>query len=342
MKRNEMTAPHLQFLSKIMVVPLRAWIAMSLLAALFLAGQGTVFAQTWPQKPVRVIVPYGAGGNTDILARIASERLSSIFGQPFLVENRVGASGAIAGEFVARSAPDGYTFFFCASPQIQIVPLVQKVGYEPFKDFAFVSIVGANPSILGVYPGIPAKTLKEFIEYARSNVGKLNYGSGGAGSFSHLTSLLLATRAGLEMTHVPYKGGAQTTMALASGEIQMYFGNGTELVPLAKQGKVRLLGITSANRYAELPEVPTIAESYPGFKMMTWNGYLAPAATPKGIIERVSQAVAKAVRDPVIAERMAKLGIDAVGNSPAEFAGIIRVEAPLYRDAVKASGLRSE
>lgn len=342
MKPINMAAPKRQFLWEIIVALMRALIEIPLLAALLLVGQSAAFAQAWPQRPVRVIVPYGAGGNTDILARIASERLSSIFGQPFLVENRVGASGAIAGEFVARSAPDGYTFFFCASPQIQIVPLVQKVGYEPFKDFVFVSIVGANPSILGVYPGIPAKTLKEFVEYARSNVGKLNYGSGGAGSFSHLTSLLLATRAGLEMTHVPYKGGAQTTMALASGEIQMYFGNGTELVPLAKQGKVRLLGITSANRYAELPDVPTIAESYPGFNMVTWNGYLAPAATPKGIVERVSQAVAKAVRDPVIVERMAKLGIDAIGNSPAQFAEIIRVEAPLYRDAVKSSGLRSQ
>lgn len=342
MKLSDVAAPQRQFIWEIIVALMRALVAIPVLAALLLVGQGAAFAQAWPQKPVRVVVPYGAGGHTDILARIASERLSSVFGQQFLVENRVGASGAIAGEFVARSAPDGYTFFFCATPQIQIVPLVQKVGYEPFKDFVFVSIVGANPSILGVHPGIPAKTLKEFVEYARSNAGKLNYGSGGAGSFSHLTSLLLATRAGLDMTHVPYKGGAQTTMALVSGEIQMYFGNGTELVPLAKLGKVRLLGISSANRYAELPEIPAIAESYPGFQMVTWNGYLAPAATPKDIVERVSQAVAKAVRDPAIVERMAKLGIDSVGNSPAEFAGIIRAEAPLYRDAVRAGGLRSE
>lgn len=337
-----MAAPKRQFQWEIIVALMRALIAIPLLAALLLVGQSAAFAQAWPQKPVRVVVPYGAGGHTDILARIASERLSSVFGQQFLVENRVGASGAIAGEFVARSAPDGYTFFFCATPQIQIVPLIQKVGYEPFKDFVFVSIVGASPNILAVHPAIPVGTLKEFVEYAKRNAGKLNYGSGGTGSFIHLSSLLLAARAGLDMTHVPYKGGAQSTMALVSGEIQMYFGNASELIPQAKLGKVRLLGISSLNRNPELPEVPAVAELYPGFNMVTWNGFVAPAATSRDIVERVSQVVAKAVRDPVIAERMIKLGIDPVGNSPAEFAGIIRTEAPLYRDAVKAGGLRSE
>jgi len=342
MKLGDMAAPHLQSVPAIIAALLHASVAMPLLAMLPLLGQGAASAQAWPQKPVRVIVPYGAGGHTDILARIASERLSSVFGQQFLVENRVGGSGAVAGEFVARSAPDGYTFFFCATPQIQIVPLIQKVGYEPFKDFAFVSIVGASPSILAVHPAIPAKTLKEFVEYARSNAGKLNYGTGGSGTFGHLASVLLATRAGLDMIHIPYKGGAQTTMALVSGEIQMYFGNASELIPQAKLGKVRLLGISSPNRNAELPEVPAVAESYPGFQMVTWNGFLAPVATPKDIIERVSQAVAKALRDPAIAERMTRLGIDPLGNSPAEFNEIIRTEAALYRDAVKAGGLRKE
>ena len=276
------------------------------------------------------------------MARIASERLSGVFGQQFLVENRVGGSGAVAGEFVARSTPDGYTFFFCATPQIQIVPLVQKVGYEPFKDFVFVSIVGTSPNILAVHPAIPAKTLKEFVEYARNNAGKLNYGTGGTGTFGHLTSVLLITRGGLNMVHVPYKGGAQTTMALVGGEIQMYFGNASELIPQSKIGKVRLLGISSPTRNAEIPDVPAVAEFFPGFQMVTWNGFLAPAATPKDIVERVSQAVAKAVREPAIVERLSKLGIDAQGNSPAEFAEIIRTETAIYRDAVKAGGLRSE
>lgn len=321
---------------------LRASVAMPLLAMLLLLAQGAACAQAWPQKPVRVIVPYAAGGNTDIMARIASERLSNTFGQQFLVENRVGGSGAVAGQFAAHSAPDGYTFFFCATPQIQIVPLVQKVGYDPFKDFVFVSIVGTSPNILAVHPAIPATTLKEFVEYAKSNVGKLNYGSGGSGTFGHLASVLLFTRAGLDMTHIPYKGGSQATMDLVAGQIQMYFGNASELIPQAKLGKVRLLGVSSPNRNAELPDVPAVAEFYPGLQMVAWNGYLAPAATPKDIVERVSQAVAKAARDPAVVERLTKLGIDPLGNSPAEFAEIIRTEAALYRDAVKASGLRRE
>ncbi|MBI4294175.1 MAG: tripartite tricarboxylate transporter substrate binding protein [Betaproteobacteria bacterium] len=340
MKLRDISASHPQ--SAWRSIAALAILAVPLLGMFLLIESGTASAQTWPQKPVRVIVPYGAGGNTDILARIASERLSTVFGQQFLVENRVGASGAVAGEFVARAAPDGYTLFFCATPQIQIVPLVQKVGYAPFKDFTFVSIVGTSPVFLAVNPAIPAKTVKEFVQYARSNSGKLNYGSGGSGSFSHLASALLATRAGLEMTHVPYRGGAQTTMALVAGEIQMYFGNAAEIVPQARLGKVRVLGVSSPKRNAELPDVPTVAESYPGFQMVTWNGFLAPAATPKDIVERVSRAVANAVHDPAVAGRLTKLGVDPIGNSPAEFTESIRAEAVLFRDAVKASGQRSE
>ncbi|MBI2317720.1 MAG: tripartite tricarboxylate transporter substrate binding protein [Betaproteobacteria bacterium] len=342
MNERTLTAPRVRSAPGIVSAWLRARAAMPLAALFLLLAQGAALAQAWPQRPVRVIVPYSAGGNTDIMARIASERLSGAFGQQFLVENRVGGSGAVAGESVARSAPDGYTFFFCATPQIQIVPLVQKVGYEPFKDFAFVSVVGISPNILAVHPAIPAKTLKEFAQYAGSNPGKLNYGTGGAGTFGHLASVLFASRAGLNMVHVPYKGGAQTTLALVSGEIQMYFGNASELIPQAKLGKVRLLGVSSLKRNAQLPEVPAVAEFYPGFQMVAWNGFLAPAATPKDIVERVSQAVAKAVRDPAVVERLGKLGIDALGNSPAEFAEIIRAETPLFRDAVKASGLRGE
>jgi tripartite-type tricarboxylate transporter receptor subunit TctC len=298
-------------------------------------------AQSWPQKPVKVIVPFVAGGNTDSQARIVSERLHELLGQPFVVENKVGAGGAIAAEFVAKSAPDGYTLFFAASPQFSL-PLVQKVNFDPFKDFAPISIVGTNPFVLGVHVSVPAKTVKEFVDYVRTRPGKLNYASAGAGTTTHLTAALFLARAGLDMAHVAYKGGAQAVADLVGGQVQMYFGNASELIQHSQSGKVRLLGLSSAKRTPQLPDVPAIAETYPGFNTGTWNGYLAPTGTPQPIVERAAQAVAKAVREPATAERLRKIGVEPLGNAPAEFVELVRREAPIWRDAVKAAGIKAD
>jgi tripartite-type tricarboxylate transporter receptor subunit TctC len=296
----------------------------------------------WPQHPVKVVVPFAAGGNTDVQARIMSERLSAAFGQQFVVENRIGASGAIAAEFVARAPADGYTLFFSASPQISVVPLVQKVNYDPEKDFVPISIVGTNPFVLGVQASIPAHDLKGFVRYVQERQGLLNFASGGAGSIGHLSAALFLARAGLVMTHVPYKGGAPAVQDLVAGQVHMYFGNASELLQHAKSGRIKLLAVSSEKRAPQLPDVPAVAEIYKGFRTITWNGFLAPAATPKPVIAALAREVAKIVREPATAEKLQKIGVDPLGNTPAEFSAFLRREAPLWRDAVKAAGITPE
>jgi len=298
-------------------------------------------AQTWPQRPVKVIVPYTAGGTTDTQARIISERLSVALGQQFIVENRVGAGGAIAAEFVAKSTADGYTLFFAGTTQFSTLPLVQKVNYDPLKDFAPISILGTNPLVLGVHISVPAKTLKEFIEYVKAHPGELSYSSGGTGSTPHLSAALFASRAGLKMTHIPYKG-AQAVTDLVGGQVQVSFGNTSDMIQHSKSGKIKMLAVTGEKRMPQLPDLPAIAEFYPGFRTVVWNGLLAPSRTPKVIIDRIAQEAARTARDPDIIERLNKMGIDALGNSPAEFAELIRADSSLWRDAVNAAGIKQE
>jgi len=312
-------------------------ILIGALAPIAVGAQGP----SYPQRPVHVIVPFVAGGNTDNQARIVSERLHTLLGQPFVVENKVGAGGAIAAEFVAKSAPDGYTLFFAASPQFSL-PLVQKVKFDPYKDFAPISIVGTNPFVLGVHISVPGQALEEFVAYVKARPGQLNYASAGAGTTTHLTGALFLARAGLQMTHVPYKGGAQAVADLVGGQVQMYFGNASELIQHSQSRKIRLLGVSSAKRTPQLPDVPAIAESYPGFNTGTWNGYLAPSGTPNTIIDELAQAIAKAVRERATAERLRKIGVEPLGNTPAEFAELLKRDAPMWRDAVKAAGIHAD
>jgi tripartite-type tricarboxylate transporter receptor subunit TctC len=310
--------------------------------ALVLAlGAASAAAQSWPQRPVHVIVPFVAGGNTDSQARIVAERLNALLGQPFVVENKVGAGGAIAAEFVAKSLPDGYTLFFAASPQFSL-PLVQKVNFDPFKDFAPISIVGTNAFVLGVHMSVPVNTVKQFVDYVKARPGQLNYASAGAGTTTHLTAALFLARAGLQMTHVPYKGGAQAVADLVGGQVQMYFGNASELMQHSQSGKIRLLAVSSAQRTPQLPDVPAIAETYPGFATGTWNGFLAPTGTPQAIIERLAREVAKVVQEPATAERLRKIGVEPLGNTPAQFNALVQREAPVWRDAVKAAGIKAD
>ena len=311
------------------------------LALLLALVAASAFAQSWPQRAVHVIVPFVAGGNTDSQARIMCERLNELLGQPFVVENKVGAGGAIAAEFVAKSAPDGYTLFFAASPQFSL-PLVQKVNFDPFKDFAPISIVGTNAFVLGVHVSVPASTVAQFVDYVKAHPGQLNYASAGAGTTTHLTATLFLSRAGLQMTHVPYKGGAQAVADLVGGQVQMYFGNASELIQHSQSGKIRLLAVSSPKRTPQLPDVPAIAETYPGFATGTWNGFLAPTGTARAIIERLAQEVAKVVHEPATAERLRKIGVEPLGNTPAQFTALVQREAPIWRDAVKAAGIRAD
>lgn len=305
----------------------------------FFSAVAEVPAQAWPQRPVRIIVPYAPGGNTDAIARVTAERLAAALGQQFVVENRGGAGGATAAEFVARSQPDGHILFVAALSQFGPVPLTQKVNFDPLTDFTPIANIGANGFVVAVNSVLPVKDLKEFTDYVKARPGKLNYGSGGTGSMTHLAPLLFLKKAGLDMVHVAYKGGAPALADTLSGQVQMYAGSPSELLQHAAAGKIRLLGITSAKRNAQLPNVPAIGEFYPGFKAETWNGLVGPAGLPAPVVERLAAEMAKLMKDAAFLDRLAKLGLEPVATTPASFAADIRAEHAMWRDLIKSSGV---
>ena len=302
-----------------------------------------VHAQTWPQKPVKVIVPFPPGGVTDSLARITADWLTQRLGQPVIAENRPGASGAIAAELVARAEPDGYTLFSAATPQLAIVPHVQKVNYDPVKDFAPISIVGTNPFALGCNRKIAATSLKQLVDYASAHPGELSYASPGSGSVGHLTMELFLARAGLKMEAVLYKGGGPAIADVVAGHVPCYFGNLNEILPHAGGDKINVLAVSGETRAPQLPQVPTVAEQgYPGFRTVTWNGYVAPAATPRSIVERVAREIAAGCRDAAFAARLEKIGVDPVCNTPGEFERAVRDDLALWKEAVQAAGIKPQ
>ncbi len=315
-------------------------LAATLAVAWFVPAAAQAQATDWPSRSVTVIVGYAAGGNTDVMARMASKSLSEDLKQSFVVNNRIGAGGAIAAAHVAQAAPDGYTLFFAASPQIAIVPQIQKVNYDPRKDFAPVSVFGAGPFILGISASIPARTLAEFVAYAKTR--KINYGSSGAGSVAHLAAALLVARAGLDAVHVPFRGSGQVTAALLGGQIDMFFGNASDLVPQAENGKLTILGVATPQRMQQLPNVPTISETYPGMSLTSWNGFLAPAKTPREIIDKLAKHVTAAARDAANVAHLTTLGIEAKGTTPEEFAAQIDREQPQFDAAIRAANLKPE
>lgn len=317
----------------------------SLLAAALVATIGAAFATTaaaqqYPNKPVRVIVPYAAGGNTDIQARITAEALSRVYNQQFIIENRLGAGGSIAAEAVKASAPDGYTMFFTAVGVMAVLPHLQKVSWDTFKDFTPVSIVGTNGFVLAVHPSLGVKTVKEFVDYVKARPGKLAYGQAGNGSMSHLSGAMLADRAGLDMIGIPYKGGSAAVADMVAGQVAMYFGNFSEVVPHARNGRAVLLAFSGDKRDKQIPEVPTIGETYPGLRTVTWNGWMAPAGTPKDIVDRLSQELARQIKDPAVTERLVKAGVDPWGSTPQEFADNIKRDYDTFRDVVKNANIR--
>jgi tripartite-type tricarboxylate transporter receptor subunit TctC len=303
----------------------------------------SVHAQTWPQKPVKVVVPFPPGGVTDSIARITADWLTQRLGQPVIAENRPGASGAIAAELVARAEPDGYTLLSAATPQLAIVPYVQKIGYDPIKDFAPISIVGTNPFALGCNQKIAATNLKQLVDYARVHPGELSYASPGLGSVGHLTMELFLARAGLKMEAVLYKGGGPAMADVVGGHVPCYFGNLNEILPHAGGGKINVLAVSGATRAPQLPRVPTVAEQgYPGFRTVTWNGYVAPSGTPKAIVERVAREIAAGCQDAAFTGRLEKIGVDPVCGTPDEFERAVRDDLALWKEAVQAAGLKPQ
>jgi tripartite-type tricarboxylate transporter receptor subunit TctC len=298
-----------------------------------------VRAQVWPQKPVKVIVPFPPGGNSDGIARVIGQRLGERLGQQFVIENKGGSMGAIAAQEVARAPADGYTLFQPATPQIAIFPAMTKVAYDPVKDFVPISNIGTNPFVLVVHPRVPAKALQEFVDHVRSQPGKLSYATGGLGTLSHLSMVLFAKRAGLDMVHVPYKGGGPALVDLVAGHVRIYFGNLSEVIPHVKGGRLRALAASGDKRAPQLGDVPTVAESgYPGFRTITWNGLMAPTGTPKDIIGKLAREVALAVKQPDVIERLSTYGVEPLGDTPEQFAATIAADIPLWAEAVKLSG----
>jgi tripartite-type tricarboxylate transporter receptor subunit TctC len=299
-----------------------------------------VSAAAWPQRPIKIIVPFAAGGNTDGIARVIGQSLSDRLGQPFVIENKPGANGAIAAEAVAAAAPDGYTLFMAALPQIAIFPAMTKVAYDPVKDFAPVSNVGSNPFALVVNRNFPARTLAELVAYVHQRPGKIAYASGGTGSLSHLSMLLLADRAGLDVIHVPYKGGGPALADVIAGHVPMYFANLSEALPQVQGGTVRAIAVSSEERTLQMPDVPTVAESeFPGFHTATWNGLMAPAATPGDIVETLAGAIAKAVKNAAMIEKLKEYGVDPIGDDPQHFRLTIASDIAMWSQAIKLAGV---
>jgi tripartite-type tricarboxylate transporter receptor subunit TctC len=314
-----------------------------LLMCLALGTASPAQSQEWPQKPVRIVVSFAAGGNSDIVARLIGQRLSEAFAQQFVIENRPGASGAIAAEAVARAPADGYTLLMGNVPVIAITPALSKVSYDPVKDFAPISAVGANPLVLVAHPSVPVVTIEEFVGYARSRPRQLTYVSSGIGSIVHLAMALFLKRAELEMTPVSYKGGAAPLTDVIAGHVKTYFSNLSVVVPHVNSGALRMLGVTAERRLAAIPDVPTFIESgFPRFRILTWNGLMAPTGTPAWIIDRIAKEVARAVRDPKFVERLANDGFDPIGNRPDEFASMIAEDISFWADAVKVAGMQDK
>jgi tripartite-type tricarboxylate transporter receptor subunit TctC len=318
----------------------RTWlISFAALAGLSTIAQAQ--GQNWPQKPVRLMVGFGAGGNIDNVARLTASRLSEVFGQQFLVENRVGAMGTMAAETVVRSAPDGYTLFWAGTGTVSIYPAMGKPPYDIDKDLTPVGMIGTNPQVLIVNPKLPVKNVQEFVAYVKEQKEKLPYGGGGgAGSVSNLLMALFLKRAGIEMTSVSYRGTAQAMTDVIGGHIPAMFVPLPEAMPQAEGGKVRMLAVSDDKRSRGAPDIPTIAESgYPGFRGISWNGLMAPAGTPKEIVNRLAGEFARAVKDPKFIADLDKYGVDPLGLTPEQFGKFIKDDMALWAEAVKIAGV---
>ena len=299
-------------------------------------------AQTYPAKPVRIIVGLAAGGTTDVFTRTLAQRLTEAWGQNVIVENRPGASGMIGAEAVAKAAPDGYTLLVSPQTSLAVAPaLYGKAPYDTVKDFAPVSLLGSTPLVMIVNPSFPAKTFKDFIELARKQ--PLTYGSGGVGSSPHMTGELISAALGVKMTHVPYKGENPAIADTIGGQIPIMFGNLPVALPHVRSAKVLALATTTARRSPLAPEIPTMSEGgIKDFEMATWYGMLAPAGTPPELVAKIQSDSARVLSDPATRERLTQMGVDLVLNTPDEFKAYLQSEIARYTKIIKANGLKAE
>ena len=314
-----------------------------LLLALALCFPFVIYSQPYPTKPIRIIVTYPAGGGADAMARLIAPKLGEALGQPVLVENRGGASGTIAAELVAKSAPDGATLMLDATAFAVNQSLYPKLPYDPEKSFAPITLLALFPNIVVVHPSYPVSSVRELIAKIKAEPGKIAFASSGNGSAQHLAAELFRQRAGLDMVHVPYKGGGPALIDVMGGQVPIYFANMASALPHVKNGKLKALAVTGAQRSSAAPELPTVAESgMPGYQVYEWNAIFAPAGTPPAIINRLQAEIAKVVRIPEVRERMLALGGEIVASSPADLAAWVREQSASWSRVVKAGNIKLE
>jgi tripartite-type tricarboxylate transporter receptor subunit TctC len=307
-----------------------------------LSANGTAAqAENYPSRPVKIIVPTPPGGPVDVCGRITANYLQTALGQPFVVENRAGAGNTIGSKDAAEATPDGYTLLYSAASGLIIAPLLHPdAGYDPLKSFAPVALVGASSNILVVNPSVPAKTVQELVAYAKANPGKVNFSSGGIGVLPHLIGEMFKARAGVDIVHVPYKGGGPSISDLLAGNVQMTFESTSILLPLIQAGRLRALAVTSAKRIPQLPEVPTMVESgYPGFVTTAWTGLLAPAHTPDDVIAKLNKVVNDGLEKAELKTALAKLSFEPMGGTPQDFTATMTAELARWSPIVKSLGL---
>ena len=307
-------------------------------ALLAVFASAPALAQTYPTKPVRIIVGYPAGGPTDMIARTVAQKLSPALGQQVIVDNRPGASGMIGAELAVKAPPDGYTLLTVPITYAVTPSVFPKMPYDAEKDLAPVALVAAAPFILVVHPTLPVKTVKDLIALAKSRPGQINYASASAGGMPHLAGELFNIMAGVKLTHIPYKGAAPATIDLLAGQVSLMFNNMLSAMPHVKSGKLRAVAVTSAKRSSAVPELPTVAETIPGFEASGWYGAFAPAATPREIIAKLNGEINRLMRQPDVAQRLAGDGVGAVTMTPAEFGTYLHSEIVKWGKVVKISG----
>ena len=312
------------------------------LAGLGIAAAQPVPAQTYPAKPVKIVVPFPPGGPTDVVGRLVATKLGEAFNQQFVVENRAGAGGTVGSETVAQAQADGYTLLYGSTSTLAMAPsLYRKLGYDPRKSFAPIGLVSSGPLLVAVNSEVPAQSLAQLIALAKEKPGALNYGSAGNATPPHLAAELFKSLSGTQMTHVPYKGGAPALQAVAGGEVQVIFEGIVTLAPQIKAGRLRALAITGTARDAALPDVPTVAEAgLPAFQVNFWSGLVAPAGTPGDVVNALNGVLRRTLAGSDARATFAKFGLVPAGNTPAEFARFIDGEITLWERAVQASGAR--
>jgi tripartite-type tricarboxylate transporter receptor subunit TctC len=319
-------------------------VSKAALAAIVLLQVGAIArAQDYPARPITLIVPYAAGGGNDLVARVVAERMSHTLGQQIVIENRGGAGGSIATRQAARAEPDGYTLAIGGTGTLAVDPtLYPNVGYDPRKDFAPVGLIATSALVLVVHPALPASSVPALIALAQKAPGQINYASAGAGSGIHLAAELFAAMAGIKLTHIPYKGSSPALNDLLGGHVSLYFSSLPPALPLVREGKLRALAVTGPGRSSQFPDLPTVAETLPGYEAVLHYGIIAPAATPRPIVERLNKALRAALEAPDVRARLASAGAEPLPSTPAEYAADIDREETKWSGIVKGAGAKPE